>query len=190
MLPLHAHLPGVEEQHIRRLRRSDYDRLVEAGAFRDERVELIRGVIVRMPPQGPPHAGPIQRLTELLVLRLAGRAKVRVQLPLLAPDESEPEPDLAVVPPGDYDDEHPSEAHLVIEVAESSLAYDRGTKAPLYAAMGVPEYWIVNVRDGSIEVHREPDAERYGRVTTHRRGEAIALARFPDLVLDVSAIVR
>ena len=190
MLPLHAHLPGVDERQIRRLRRSDYDRLVAAGAFRDERVELIRGVIIRMPPQGPPHAGPIERLTELLVLRLSGRARVRVQLPLLAPDESEPEPDLAVVPPADYDHEHPAQAFLIIEVAETSLPYDRGTKAPLYAAMGVPDYWIVNVRDGTIEVHREPDADRYARVTTHRRGDAIALAQFSDVVLDVSAIVR
>lgn len=190
MHPLHAHLPGVDEQRIRRLRREDYDRLVEAGAFRDEKVELIRGVIVRMVPQGPPHAGPIQRLNEILVLRLAGRASVRVQLPIIAPDESEPEPDLAIVPRGDYDEAHPSGAFLIVEVANTSLDYDRGTKTPLYAAMGVPEYWIVDVPRGTVEVHREPVDERYGRVTTHKKGESITLASFADITLEVSAIVK
>jgi Uma2 family endonuclease len=190
MFPLHAHLPGVDEDRIRRLRRVEYDRLVAAGAFGDERVELIRGVIVRMGPHGAPHAGPIQRLTEILVRHLAGRAAVRVQLSLIAPDDSEPEPDLALVPPRDYDERHPSEATLVIEVADSSLAYGRGTKAPLYAAMGVPEYWIVNVRDAAIEVHREAIGDHYGRVSTHRKGDSISLVAFPDVVIAVADVVR
>ena len=190
MQPLHAEFPGIEAQQVRRLRRAEYDRLVEEGAFADERVELIRGVIIRMPPQGPTHTSPIDRLTELLVLKLSGRARVCVQGPLIAPDDSEPEPDLAVIPPGDYDDAHPSVAWLVIEVAESSLSYDRLTKAPLYAAMGVPEYWIVNVREAAIEVHRQPEGDRYARVTSHGRGETITLERFADASIDVDDVLR
>ena len=185
-----AYLPGVDDAGVRRLRRHEYERLVATGAFEDEHVELVRGVIVRMPPHDSPHAAPIQRLTELLVPRLLGRASVRVQLPLRAPDESQPQPDLALVSPGDYDGAHPDTASLVIDVAYSSLAYDRGTKAPLYAEMGVPEYWIVNVKDASIEVHREPSGGHYGRVTTHRAGESIALRAFPDVALAVGDIVR
>jgi Uma2 family endonuclease len=190
MEPLTPHLPGVEGGQIRRLRREEYDSLVARGAFERERVELIRGVIVRMPPQGPPHMGPVQRLTHLLVVALNGRAHVRVQAPLIAPDDSEPEPDLAVVPVGDYDDAHPSEAFLVIEVAHSSLAYDRGTKGPLYAQMNVEEYWIVDVKGERIEVHRAPAGDHYESVATHRKGDAISLARFSDVAIEVSAILK
>ncbi len=188
--PLLARLPGVDEEQIRRLRRDDYALLVERGAFENEHVELIRGVIVRMVPHGALHAGPIQRLSELLVLRLSSRAAVRVQLPLIAPDDSEPQPDIAVVPRADYDDAHPSEAFLIAEVADSSLAYDRNTKGPLYAAMNVPEFWIVNVRDRCIEVHGEPSNDHYAQVTTYRPGDTIALLRFPDVHFEVSSIIR
>lgn len=188
--PLHAEFPGIEAQQVRRLRRAEYDRLVAEGAFTDERVELIRGVIIRMPPQGPTHAAPVSRLTKCLFRAVGGRADIRVQLPLVGPDDSEPEPDFALVPPGDYDDAHPSEAWLVIEVADSSLSYDRLTKGPLYAAMGVPEYWIVNLRDGVIEVHRAPEGARYARVTSHGRGETITLERFEDAEIAVGDVLR
>ncbi len=184
-----TNLPAVDPSAVRRLRRVEYDRLVELGTFEREHLELIRGVIIRMTPQGPPHAGPIQRLTELLVTALAGRAHVRVQLPLLAPDESEPEPDLAVVPLGDYDLAHPDRAQLIIEVARTSQEYDRETKGPLYAAMNVPEYWLVDVVARTIEVRREPGPDGYGSVETVRRGTRIALAAFPDVAVAVSAVL-
>ncbi len=190
MSAVHIELPGAEASWVRRLLRSEYDQLVGAGAFHDERVELIRGVIVRMPPHGPLHASPIQRLTHLLLPRVGDRAHVRVQLPLNAPDESEPEPDIALVAPGDYDDAHPSNAFLVIEVAETSLRFDRATKGPLYAAMGVPEYWIVNVRESVIEVHRDPAGEHYRDTRAARRGESITLEQFPDVSVEVSSILR
>jgi Uma2 family endonuclease len=188
-MPTHAPLPGLEDAQVRRLRRADYDTLVELGAFRDERVELVRGVIVRMTPQGTRHACAIQALNLDLVPRLAGRAIVRVQSSLVAPDESEPEPDLVVVPLGNYRDAHPDRALLVVEVGDSSLEYDRRTKGPLYASMGVPECWIVDVRAGAIEVHREPSGDRYARVSTRARGQSISLAAFPDVSVDVSSIV-
>ncbi len=182
-------LPGVEGSAVRRLRRQEYERLVEAGVFERERVELVRGVIVRMPPQGPPHSGPIEILNELLLPRLLGRARVRVQLPLIGPDDSVPEPDLAIVPLGASPHRaHPDAAHLVIEVAHTSRAYDRGTKVPLYAEMKVPEVWIIDVARRAIEVHRDPDGDHY-RSSTTVTGGTLALLAFPDVSVDVNAVL-
>ncbi|MEM1418423.1 MAG: Uma2 family endonuclease [Myxococcota bacterium] len=181
-------LPGVEASQIRRLRRAEYDALVRTGAFDGEPLELIRGVIVRMSPQGLAHAAPIEVLTERLVLGLAGRARVRVQLPILAPDESQPEPDLAVVPKTSSPHEtHPSEALLLIEVASTSQKHDRETKAPLYAEMGVPEYWLIDVEARVVEVRRHPERGAYQTLESVREGELGMLA-FPDVRVDVSAL--
>ena len=188
-IELWTNLPDVSTSTVRRLRREDYDRLVEQGVFDREKVELIRGVIVRMSPQGAPHAGPIELLTEILVPALLGRARVRVQLPLIGPDDSEPEPDIAVVAKADHTKEHPAAAHLVVEVARTSASYDRGTKGPLYAEMGVPEYWIVDVVNRVVEVYREPRGDRYERMEAHRKGATITLAEFPDVSVSVEAIV-
>ena len=183
-------LEGIESAQVRRLTRAEYDRLVEAGTFANEDVELVRGVIVRMVPHGAPHAGPVQRLTTLLVPKLLGRAHVRVQLPVNAPDESEPQPDFAVVEPRDFDDVHPSSAFLIVEVSDSSLRYDRATKASLYAEMGVPEYWIVNVQAAEIEVHTDPSNGRYRSVRTLGKGASIELVAFRDVTIDVADVVR
>ncbi len=183
-----TNLPAVAGDRVRRLRRAEYDRLVEAGVFADERVELIRGMIVRMVPQGPSRAGPIEILNEILVPPLVGRARVRVQLPLIAPDDSEPEPDVAVVDVGEPHREHPAAAHLVVEVARTSQDYDRGTKGPLYAELRVPEYWIVDVAARAIEIHREPVDGRYARVETVRDGE-ISLVAFPEVSVSVARVL-
>jgi len=164
--------------------------MVEAGLFRDERVELLRGLLVEMSPQDPRHSAPIDRLTELLVLALAPRARVRVQLPVALSEDSEPEPDLAVVAAGDYDTEHPTHALLVIEVAGSSLRKDRGLKASLYAEAGVPEYWIVDLAGGLVEVYTDIVGGVYARMTPFRPGESIRLVAFPDTVVAVSDILR
>jgi Uma2 family endonuclease len=114
---------------------------------------------------------------------------VRIQGPLLAADKSEPEPDVAVVAPGDDARSHPDQAFLVIEVADSSLEYDRHTKGPLYAASGVPEYWIINLVEGVIEVQTAPGMAGYtdlGRVTP---GQTLSPVAFPDLVLDASTLL-
>ena len=107
---------------LRPLRRVEYDQLITLGAFEGEKIELLDGALVHMTPTGTPHSSTVQRLTELLLPPLLGRASVRVQQPYAAGPFSEPEPDLAVVPLGEYDTAHPDRAYLVIEVAESSLA--------------------------------------------------------------------
>jgi Uma2 family endonuclease len=169
-------VPGSFEEHVRPLRRVEYDRLVELGLFDQEKLELLNGFIVRMSPQGVRHASIIQALTRLFMAALLTprRAEVRVQLPLALGDDSEPEPDIAIVPPGPYKDEHPTTALLVIEVADSSLKEDRA-KAAIYAAAGVHVYWVVDVAHDLVEVHTNIVEGRYSQVTTQRRGQSISL---------------
>ena len=173
----------------RPIRRDEYEKMVELGLFEGERVELLYGVIVRMAPKGPPHDSAIQRLTSLLVPGLVGRAAVRVQSAFAASDGSEPEPDVAIVPQGEYRDRHPSEAFVLIEVADSSLAVDRVTKAKLYAESGVPEYWVVNVRDGIIEVHTDIVRDAYTRVSPYRAGDRLRVSRFTDVEIAVDDVL-
>ena len=143
-----------------------------------------------MTPIGPPHTSTVDRLTRLLVLALADRAWVRVQGSFAADELSEPEPDFCIFPLGDYDAAHPREAYLMIEVSDSSLAYDRGEKAQLYAACGVPEYWVVNLVDRVVEVHREPSAAGYRQVVTVLKGERLRLLAFQDVELVVDDFLR
>jgi Uma2 family endonuclease len=175
-------------EHPRPLKRKEYDRLVALGAFEDERVELLHGVLVDMSPNDPGHASPIAGLTMIFTPALSGKAIVRVQLPIIAHDESEPEPDVAIVPLGDYRKEHPASALLVIEVALSSLNKDRKVKAPLYAASGFREYWIANVTEGVIEVHRSPAGGRYASVTHHALGDVLRPEAFPDVAVSVAEV--
>ena len=174
------------DANVRPLRRSEYDKLVDDGCFEDEPVELLWGNLVRMNPQRSAHAAAVQYLTELFVLAVAPkkRATVRIQSPFAATDDSEPEPDVAIVPLGAYRDAHPTEALLIVEVAETSLKADRA-KAAIYAAAGVPEYWIVNLTNDTVEVHRQPVIEeaRYASVITHGSDAELPVAAVPDCTL-------
>jgi Uma2 family endonuclease len=160
------------------------------GAFRDERIELIEGALVAMSPIGAPHNSAVQKLMRLLILALEGRAAVRCQSSFAALECSEPEPDFAVVPSGDYDLDHPSEAYLIIEVAESSLAFDRGKKLRLYASCAVPEYWIVNLPERCIEVYTGPSPGAYAQVARYEPGQSIGLVAFPDLSFAVADVLK
>jgi Uma2 family endonuclease len=180
--------PFIEPELTRRVKRDEYHRMAELGMFEGERVELVRGAIIKMSPNHPPHAFSVEQLTQVLVVALLGRARVRVQLPLLAADESEPEPDLAVVPLGDYSAEHPRRALLIIEVAQSSLRKDRLLKAPLYAESGFEEYWIVDVAARTVEVHRGPLGDGWKSVTRHDATETIHVAAFPDVTLPIAQL--
>lgn len=184
-----ATIAELQQEPIRRLTRAEYDRLVGQGWFEDERVELLHGMLLHMPPERPPHAHTVDTLNERLVPALLGRAKIRIQHPLLAADESEPEPDVAVVPPGAYRTEHPAEAWLVIEVARTSQHRDRVLKAPLYAASGFEEYWLIDLPARRVEIYREPEDGRYRKMETFRPGQEIAPARFPDVSLRVDELV-
>jgi len=153
-------------ESLRRLSLDDYHWLISCGFFErnpilSDPVELIDGYLVEMSPNHPPHASTVNRLSETLLLALRGRAILRTQSPVtLDAQRSEPEPDVAVVKPAHrhYARRHPSseDIHLLCEVADSSLAYDRKVKLDLYARAGIGEYWIINLSDRVLEVYRQP----------------------------------
>lgn len=182
---------GTLAERVRPLLRVEYDRMVDLGLFTNEKVELLKGFVVRMSPQNVEHASTVQALNHIFVLALvaSGRAAVRVQLPMAVGDDSEPEPDVAVVPTGTYREHHPSQAFLVIEVADSSLRTDRSEKAEIYAAAGIEEYWIVDTAHGIVEVHTEIVDGAYSRVTPYRRGQELAPRAFPEVVVRVADIL-
>lgn len=182
--------PFIESQPLRLLSRREYDRLVDLGWFVDEPIELLRGVLVTMSPQGRAHASAIQFFNEQLVLQLAGRHGVRPQLPFAADDWSEPEPDLAVVRKDPSLRDHPSEALLLVEIASSSLAIDRGLKRTIYAEVGIPEYWIVDVNGRTVEVHTRPDGGYYSRVQILRDGDVLRPTLLPQIAIWVADIPR
>jgi Uma2 family endonuclease len=174
---------------VRKLTRREYDRLVEMGWFVDERIELIDGILLEVSPRGTRHAEAVSRLTDLLAPSLAGRARVRVQLPLGVGDDSEPEPDVAVVPLADYSRGHPETAHLVVEVAESSLVTDRLIKAQLYARGAIPEYWLIDLAARVVEVYRDPQEAAYRTVVKIADDGALTPLRFPDITLSVADLL-
>src|SRR5437762_1179786 len=143
---------------LRRWKRTEYERLADLGVFRGEPIELISGQLVVAEPQYPYHASAISAADYALRAVLPPRWIVRTQLPVSLDDESEPEPDLVVVPgrPADYREAHPARPALVVEVAESSLDFDRTHKGSLYARAGIQDYWVVNLVERVLEVYRDP----------------------------------
>src|SRR5919109_2157297 len=142
----------------KRWRRVEYQRLVDVGAFDREPLELIGGQLIVAEPKGSEHAAAVDMAYVALLAAIPAGWTVRGQNPVALDDESAPEPDLAVVagPPADFRHAHPTRPALVIEVAESSLQFDRVTKGSLYARAGIVDYWIVNLEDRVVEVYRDP----------------------------------
>jgi Uma2 family endonuclease len=146
----------IAEPTTRRFTREEYYRMAEIGMFEGQRVELIQGEIITMSPQNNPHALAVAIINGWLVRSLGENFTVRCQLPLVASDDTELEPDFAVLtgsPESQRD--HPTTALFVIEISDSTLAHDR-RKADLYASRFVPEYWIVNLAKHQVEVFRDP----------------------------------
>jgi Uma2 family endonuclease len=183
---------------IRSLTSADYYQMMESGIIREgERVELILGQIFTMAAKGTRHTVSTTRLLKELLGLVADRAVVRCQDPITLPNHSEPEPDIVIarLRSDDYINSHPSPADiiLVIEVADSSIKFDRDTKAPLYAAAGISEYWIVNLIDDRLEIYRQPERSIYAsiEIITPPRGqslsgrESIILPQFPEISLNI-----
>ncbi len=171
----------------------EYARMAEAGILsEDDRVELIEGDVVHMPPVGSHHAAPVKRLNHFLSRRVGDRALISVQDPIRLDDFSEPEPDIALLRPRDdfYAGAHPGpdDVLLVVEVSDTSARFDRDVKLPLYASHGIREVWIVDVGNRSIEICRDPLGREYRDRAVLRDGEISPLA-FPDLALPVDAIL-
>lgn len=173
----------------------EFERMVEAGVFApDERLELIDGEILDMSPIGDPHQGCVNRLTALFA-RLAAddRAVLQVQGAFQAGDWSMPQPDIALLRPRtDFyasGRPQPGDLLLAVEVADSSVRHDRETKRPLYARVGVPEMWIVDLNGGVVEVATGPSARGYARIVEAGPGDTIAPAAFPDLTLPAARLL-
>lgn len=171
-----------------------YFDLVKQGVLdEDDRVELLEGVIVAEPAMDPPHATGIGLVAEALRNAIGTRAHIRVQTPYIVQPYSAPEPDVAVVPGNvhDYWDHHPTTALLVVEVSDSSLKQDRLSKSRIYAGSGIPDYWVVNLRDDCVELFRAPDPTRrlYGERRTAHRGERITLTALPDVSVAVDDLL-
>ena len=175
-----------------RLRRVEYDRAVEAGAFEpDAKLELIDGDLNAMTPEGVSHAIGIDLVADSLRRVFGLGFYVRIQHPLAADDYSEPEPDVAVVRGAirDYDKGHPTSAVLVVEVSNESLRYDRTVKQRLYARCGIPEYWILALPEARLEVYRDPAGDGYRRVTHHAAGDKVAPLARPDAQIAVDDLL-
>ena len=174
----------------------EYALMGVVGIFsEDDRVELIDGDVHEMTPIGPTHAGIVDALNELLVSRLIGKAKVRVQNPVRLSRHTEPQPDLVVARPrprtgGHYTDRHPGGADvlLVIEVADSSLRYDREAKLPVYAKAGIPEAWLVDVGAQTVTMYTEPTEDGYAAEQVLRRGQEVVSLSVDGLRLSLDRI--
>ena len=154
---------GVRQVRTRRWTRAEYDRLIALGLLHeDEGVELVGGELVCEEPQAARHAAAVLLVAEALRRAFGAGWQVRIQMPIALGSDSEPEPDVAVVEggPGDFFDTHPTGAPLVVEVAISSLGFDREEKASLYAQSGVPDSWILDVDGRRMEVRRNPRIDR------------------------------
>lgn len=163
---------------------SDYYRMGEAGVIGpEERVELLEGEVLRMNPIGPRHANCVDRLTHVFVAWLGDRVQVRIQNPIRLSELSEVQPDVALVRRDRDLGVHPgsSDVVLLIEVADTSVAFDRQVKLPLYARAAIPEVWIVDLAAGAVEVYREPQATGYSVSTQLAAGDVIGPAAFPDV---------
>lgn len=156
-----------------------------------DRVELLEGEIIEMSPEKSRHAASVDLALDALRRVLPAGYSIRVQHPLALSDSSEPEPDLAVVrgTPRDYVDGHPSSAEMVLEVADSSLEYDRTRKASVYAAAAIAEYWIVNLVDAVVEVHREPTRSGYRSVDTRRAADVLRPLAAPGAEIRVAELL-
>ncbi len=181
----------------KRWSREEYERLAATGAFApDARIQLIDGEIVEMTPQSSEHVFAARAAEEALWAAFPTGFDVRIQFPLALGTHSEPEPDVAVVRGHyrDYHTTHPTTAVLVVEVAESTLAFDRARKQAVYAAAAIPEYWIVNLVDRVLEVYRDPESPAggtpaYRAVTRYRPGETVSPLAAPHATVRVGDLL-
>ncbi len=169
--------------------------MMEAGILHpDERVELLEGQIIQMAAKGTAHSAAVSRIEKLLRNRLGDRVLLRFQDPVRLNDYSEPEPDVAIVQPSPsfYEDHHPtpSEVFWLIEVSDSTLKFDRETKAPVYARSGILEYWVLDVIGRKLHSYRMPSAEGYQSEMILAEDLTIAPLAFPDCTIAIKDMLR
>jgi Uma2 family endonuclease len=173
---------------------TEYHQMTEVGILsEDDRVELINGEIVAMAPIGSRHAAGVDRINALFNSRIGQQAIVRIQSPIQLDEYSEPQPDLSLLQPRAdfYAQAHPTPADvlLVIEVAETSIDYDRTVKLPLYARASISEAWLIDIANDRIEIHKQPSQGIYQEVRYALRGQNLSPQSFPNLNLSVEELL-
>ncbi|MGK7876229.1 MAG: Uma2 family endonuclease [Xenococcaceae cyanobacterium] len=171
-----------------------YHQMADTGILTEnERVELIQGEIIQMSPIGTRHAAYVRRLIKLFSQKLSDRVLVDVQNPVELDDTSEPQPDVALLEPREdfYESAHPQsqDIFLLIEVADTTVAYDREIKIPLYAEDNIAEVWLVDINEQCVEVYREPTLDGYQNVQKLQRDQSLSLQAFPDLEITVNEVL-
>jgi Uma2 family endonuclease len=191
-------LKGINRMQVETTRKrftvEEYHRLAEVGILGPEdRTELIDGAIIQMTPIGGRHLSTVARITELFILAFHGKAITRTQGSVRLTGFTEPQPDIVLLKarPDFYRerDASPTDVLLVVEVSDTSFRYDRHVKLPHYAAAGIPEFWIVNLKREALLVFREPSAMSFATELTLRSGDSIATAAFPNRVFAVEEII-
>ena len=170
----------------------DYEQMISAGILRDDdRLELVAGEIIVMSLIGPRHNDTVAMFNRLLVTRAPADVLVTVQGPIRLPNNSEPQPDLVLVRFRRFRDALPTPADVlvVIEVSETTLAYDRDTKLPLYAAAGIPEAWLADLQANRVERHAEPTPNGYRVITRFARGTVVTSTVVPGLEIPVDTVL-
>lgn len=170
----------------------EYHRMAKAGILHeDDRIELIEGELIEVAAVGSRHMACVMDLGDLFHDQLRGRARVSIQNPVRLSSRSEPEPDLAILRP--RPDRYrrsipqPEDVLLLIEVSDTTLAYDRGRKLPLYAAAGIPELWIADLPRRRFLIHRQPSGRSYADVATIKQG-TLTPSAFPDIAIPIDAL--
>jgi Uma2 family endonuclease len=172
----------------------DYHRMGETGIFaEDDRVELLNGQIYTMSLVGRKHVACVHRLTNLLPVKLAGRAVVSVQNPVILTNHSEPEPDVMLLKNrADFYEDGLAEADdvlLLIEVSDATLRFDKEVKLPLYAQSGIGEVWIIDLKKSCIEVYTDPQNGSYQQQQTAKRGQSLTPRQLPFLTVGVQELI-
>lgn len=177
-----------ETLKLRQITVEEYDLMIESGVFdEDDQIELLNGVIVEKMPKGTKHSSVNDRAARVFYKILGDNVIVRNQNPIWLDDFSEPEPNivLAVSRTDDYENSHPipAEILLILEVADSTLGYDRNTKGLAYAQAGIRQYILLNVQEKTLEDYREPNADGFQSKQTYRAGQTFNLVAFPEVFL-------
>ncbi len=184
------------DQQVHRFTRDEYTRMANAGLFNGQRVELLAGEVLDMPPQNEPHVESVSAIGRFLIGHLGKEWQVRMQAPLAVAEDSAPEPDFGVVPTAPPRANAPTSAVLAIEVADSSIARDR-RKAGFYAGAGIPEYWIVHVAARRIIQHTGPRVDprqegggRYQTITTLTPTQFLRCTTLPLPAVKVASLLK
>ncbi|MFN6498249.1 MAG: Uma2 family endonuclease [Nostoc sp. DedQUE01] len=170
-----------------------YQKMIESGILtQDDRVELIRGEIIDMSPIGTKHAACVKRLNKLLSQKLRDRVLIAIQDPVKLNDNSQPQPDVALLKPRDdfYATAHPQpqDIFLLVEVADSTIEYDREEKIPLYAEANIIEVWLVDIKEEIVEIYQQPTAAGYQLMQKFASSQTLSIPCFPDVNITVNEI--